>query len=90
MVYNPQSPTLGKVNLWQEFYQDTVIIVFFAAIGLFLGIGGFLAFDGRLMPSPGRSETGSVAARLENGPARGSPLLSLGEVVELRYPSSSA
>jgi hypothetical protein len=72
------------VSAWQELYQEAILICFLGSIGLFLGIGGSIAIGGAVQ----RMESASAwtQADVEEQQA---PLMSLGEAVELRHPSSS-
>jgi len=85
VLHNPQAGW-AQIAAWQEVYKESLVILLFGAIGLFLGVGGFLAFPGGL----GRNgdivppQEMGVTARVERETSS-----NLGGTVELRHPANS-
>ena len=84
VVYDPASPASARVNAWQETYQETLLLLFFASIGLFLGIGGFFAAGDAPRPS-----ADAVQQPMEEEAEEREVSFSLGEPIELRHPKST-
>ncbi|MBK7929544.1 MAG: hypothetical protein IPJ98_19305 [Bryobacterales bacterium] len=93
VMYSNPEPGQGEVTHWAHAYRDSILIAGFAAIGLFLGIGGFFAFGGSHTPAPASAETAlyqQLAGAEEDEPAPPPRLATLGDPVELREPGGVA
>jgi len=89
VLYRTAAPELGEVTHWAHLYREAIIIAGFAAIGLFLGIGGFFSFGGSPGPAPAAAETAlyqQLAPEDDDAPAAPPRLTTLGAPVELREP----
>lgn len=92
VLYRATAPELGEVAHWAHLYREAVIIAGFAAIGLFLGIGGFFSFGGSHTPAPVSAETAlhGHLAQADDEPAAPPRLAALGDPVQLREPGGVA
>lgn len=79
VIYPAAEPDQAQPTHWAHLYREVVIIAGFAAIGLFLGIGGFFSVGGH--PTPLAPQEAA-----ESAPAAPPRLATLGEPVELREP----
>ncbi|MBN8732731.1 MAG: hypothetical protein J0L64_19485 [Acidobacteria bacterium] len=89
VMYSNPEPGQGEVTHWAHLYRDSILIAGFAAIGLFLGIGGFFSFGGSHTPGPASAETAlyqQLAEAEEDAPAAPLRLTALGPPVQLREP----
>lgn len=86
VVYDPAVHGRGRIAVWQEIYQETALILMFAAIGLFLGVGGYVFMGGNSLRADEvvTAEQMGVVAEYERPVS-----MSLGEAVELRHPANS-
>ena len=86
VVYDPAAHGRGRIDIWQEIYQETALILMFAAIGLFLGVGGFVFMGGNSLRADEvvTAEQMGVVAEYERPVS-----MSLGEAVEWRHPANS-
>lgn len=92
VLYRAAAPELGEVAHWAHLYREAVIIAGFAAIGLFLGIGGFFSFGGSHTPAPVSAETAlhGHLAQADDEAAAPPRLAALGDPVQLREPGGVA
>lgn len=89
VLYRAAAPELGEVTHWAHLYREAVIIAGFAAIGLFLGIGGFFSFGGSHTPAPVSAESAlydQLTQADDDAPTAPPRLATLGDPVELREP----